>query len=132
MAGNRSGPTSIKDSNTEIEHLQLMVGSKMYPEYPIRSHAECFYNLRKSRGVHVNSLHSVDIKGNGYRNHKFVVGLDTEKMLGLAFTGCNTKNTLMTIKLKTRVGENQASRMHIVLVAQQVIEIGDSGITVVD
>ncbi len=38
----------------------------------------------------------------------------------------------MIIKLKTRVGENQASRMHIVLVAQQVIEIGDSGITVFD
>ena len=39
MAGNRSGPTVINDSNTEIQHLQLMVRSKVYPEYPIRSHA---------------------------------------------------------------------------------------------
>ena len=38
MAGQRSGPTSIKDIKTEIDHLQLMVGSKMYPEYPIESH----------------------------------------------------------------------------------------------
>ena len=74
-------------------------------------------------------LYTQSIKGDDYRNHKFVVGFDTEKMLGLAFTGANTKNTLMTSKLKTRAGENQASSMHIVLVAQQVIECGDSGIT---
>ncbi len=106
MAGNRSGPTVINDSNTEIQHLHLMVRSKVYPEYPIRSHAECFYNLRQSLGAHANSLHSVDIKGPDYRNHKFVVGFDTEKKLGLAFTGANTKNNLMTIKFTNHAGEN--------------------------
>ena len=50
-------------------------------------------------------------------------------MLGLAFTGINTNNSLMSIKLKTNVGEYQASRMHIVVVAQQLLEVGDSGIT---
>ena len=93
MAGNRSGPTVINDSNTEIQHLQLMVRSKVYPEYPISRHAECFYN-------------SVDIKGPDYRNHKFVVGFDTENKLGLAFTGANTKNNLMTIKFTNHAGEN--------------------------
>jgi hypothetical protein len=53
-------------------------------------------------------------------------------MLGLAFTGLNTKNSLMTIKLKTVSGDGQASRMHIVLVSQQVLEVSDSGITVFD
>ena len=46
MVGNRSMCTNIDESNTEIQHLQLMIGSTMYPEYPIRSHA-CFYSLRK-------------------------------------------------------------------------------------
>ena len=50
-------------------------------------------------------------------------------MLGLAFTGINTKNSLMTVKLKTMGGEFQATRMHIVLVAQQVVEVSDTGIT---
>ena len=50
-------------------------------------------------------------------------------MLGLAFTGINTNNSLMTIEVKTHVGEYQASRMHSVLVAQQVLEVVDSGIT---
>jgi hypothetical protein len=74
----------------------------------------------------------VDIKGNEYRNTKFVVGFDTEKQLGLAFTGINTKNSLMTTKFKTASGDYQASRMHIILVSQQVMEIGDSGITICD
>ena len=53
-------------------------------------------------------------------------------MLGLAFTRINTKNSVMTIKFKINGGDNQASRMHIVLVAQQVLEVGDSGITSFD
>ena len=50
-------------------------------------------------------------------------------MLGLAFTGTNTKTSLMTVRLKTLDDEYKASRMHIVLVAQQVLEVSDTGIT---
>ena len=53
-------------------------------------------------------------------------------MLGLEFTGINTKNSLMTIKVKTNTGDYQASRVHIVLVAQQVFEVSDTGITSLD
>ena len=83
IIGNRNGPSNINDSNAEIQHLQLMIGGKMYPEHPIRSHAECFYNLRKSLGVQANSLHALDIKGNEYHNHKFLVGFDTKKNAGV-------------------------------------------------
>ena len=90
------------------------------------------FNLRKSFGVQANSLHALDIKGHEYRNNEVVVGFDTENMLGLAFTGINTQRSLMTIKFKTNSGEYQASRMNIVFVAQPVLEMGDSGITIVD
>jgi hypothetical protein len=132
MIGVKDGPVNLNDSDDEIRHLQLSIGSKLYPEYPIQSHSECFYNLRKSLGIQASNLHSIDIRGNEYRNNKFIVGFDTEKMVGLAFTWTNTKNSLMSIRLKTDGGDGQATRMHIVLVAQQVIEIGDSGITVFD
>ena len=46
MVGQRSGPTSMKDINTEIKNLQLVIGSKLFPETGIHSHSECFYNLR--------------------------------------------------------------------------------------
>ena len=79
LAGNRSTSTYKYDSDDEIKHLQLQLDSKLYPEYPISSHSECFYNLRKSLGVQDNNLHALDIKGYEYRNHKFVVGFDTER-----------------------------------------------------
>ena len=97
----------IYNSDDEIKHLQLSNGSKIFPEYSSSSHAECFYKL-KSLGAQANNLHAIDIKGHAYRKHKFVVGFDTEKMLGLAFTEVNNKNSLMTIKLKTDDGLHQA------------------------
>ena len=72
----------------------------------------------------------MDTKGDGYRNHKFVVGFDTEKMLGLAFTGANTKVSLMTIKFKTKGQDHQASRMLIILLPQQIMKVSDPGITI--
>ena len=62
----------------EIENLQFQVGAFLMPQYPIRSHAECYYSLKKSLGIAANSLHGIDIDGNEYRNDKFIVGVDCE------------------------------------------------------
>ena len=59
--GSISGPSNINNSDAEIQHLQLMIGSKMYPEYPIRSHSEAFYQLKKTLGVQTSDIHSFDI-----------------------------------------------------------------------
>ena len=125
-----TGVTTHIQAN-EIESLQLQVGAFLMPQYPIRSHSECFYSLRKSLGIQANSLHSVDINGNDYRNNKFIVGIDCEKLLGLAFTGMNTKNSLMTVKLKTAEA-NRANHIHILLFSENILEINDTGISVYD
>ena len=52
-------------------------------------------------------------------------------MPGVSFSGTNTKNALMTVKLKTSEA-NKADRSNIVLMAQQVVEIGSVGIDVFD
>ena len=101
------------------------------PQYPIRSHAECYYSLKKSLGIAANSLHGIDIDGNEYRNDKFIVGIDCEKLLGLIFTWMNTKHILMTVKFKTAMA-NQANRMHILLFTEQILEICDTGKSVYD
>ena len=101
------------------------------PQYPIRSHAECYYSLKKSLGIAANSLHGIDIDGNEYRNDKFIVGIDCEKLLGLNFTGMNTKHSLMTVKFKTALA-NQANRMHILLFTEQILEISDTGVSIYD
>ncbi len=77
-------------------------------------------------------MHSIDIEGNEYRNSKFIVGIDTEKLLGLSFTGMNTRNNLMTIHLKTQTGDYKADRMHIILLAEQILKLGGTGSVVYD
>ena len=127
-----SSTITLTHAEERFHHLQLQIGSKLFPEYPIKSHAECFYSLRKALGVQANNLHNIDIDGNEYRNNKFIIGVDTEKLLGLSFTGMNTRNNLMTVHLKTQTGDYQANRMHIVLLAEQILELGDTGSMVYD
>jgi len=122
----------IADSPERFSLLQLVIGSKLFPEYPLKSSAECFYSLRKALGIQANNLHSIDITGVDYRNHKFIVGIDTEKLLGLSFTGMNTRNNLMTVRLKSEDGVYKADRMHIVLLAEQIVELADAGAMVYD
>jgi len=131
MAGNTLTKYTTDTSASEIKSLQLQIGSFLNPQYPIRSHAECFYSLRKALGVVSNNIANLDIDGNDYRNNKFIVGMDCEKVLGLAFTGQNTKNSLMTVRLNT-LDANVATRIQILLTAEMILEIADAGITVFD
>ena len=132
MLGTRHGPLHYVNVANAIKHLQLMLGSKMYPEYRIASHAERFYKLRNSLGIQTSHVHALDITGDDYHTTKFVVGFDTDKMLGLACTGINTQNSLMIFKFKNNTGDYQASRMHSVVVAQQVLELSDTCTTLFD
>ena len=115
----------------EIENLQFQVGAFLMPQYLIRSHAECYYSLKQSLGIAANSLHGIDIDGNACRNDKFTVGIDSGNLLGLSFTGMNTKHSLMTVKFKTAQA-NQAHRMHSLLFTEQILEINDTGVSIYD
>ena len=66
---------------------QLQIGSQMFPEYPCRSIAETFYQLKKALGIHGSAYQSVAITADQYRNDHFIIGVDTEKILEAGFTG---------------------------------------------
>ena len=87
------------DHDKELE-FEMQIGSKKFPEYPIRSAAEAFYQLRKALGVHdVNA--QMDISATAFRSTKYVVAIDTEKVLGSSFSGYNSKSgDLLTLKQK--------------------------------
>ncbi len=125
-AGNGTTNT-LTHTEERFHHFQLQIGAKLFPEYPIKTHAEAFYSLRKALGIQANNLHSIDIDGNEFRNNKFIVGIDTEKLLGLSFTGMNTRSNLMTVHLKSQVGDHKANRVHIILLSEQILELGDTG-----
>jgi len=83
-------------------------------------------------GILNSSFHSIDINALDYRNYKYIIGLDLEKVLGAGFTGINTKaGDLLTIKTKSFAPDTvNATRMHIILHADCVLNIADGGVSV--
>jgi hypothetical protein len=127
-------------SGGEFE-FQLQIGSKLFPEYPVRSHNEAYYQLKKSLGVQASALHNFDISALEFRDNNFILATDTEKVLDAGFTGINTRaGDLMSVSLKFNnpgtvsngVYPRLADRIHIVLHSDQILEIRDSGCQVFD
>ena len=125
----------IYDHDKELE-FECQIGSKKFPEYPIRSSAEAFYQLRKALGVHdVNA--QMDISSKEYRNTKYVLGVDMEKVLGASFSGYNSKSgDLLTLKQKpigTAALDNSKSyKMHYCLHYDSIMNIRDAGVEILE
>jgi uncharacterized protein (DUF736 family) len=70
-----------------------------------------------------------------YRNQHFVVGIDTEKSIGAAWTGVNTRaGDLLTVKMKgdTSIAAVMPTQMFVVLHSDNVLQISDGGTVVFD
>ena len=117
--------------------IQVQVGSKLFPEYPIRSVSEAFSQLRKTVGIHMTPFHSVDITPTHYRDKKFICAIDTEKVLDAGFSGLNTRSgDLMTIKVKpvdtAGMALTKATKFFTVLHSDNILEIRDQGVAIFD
>ena len=101
----------------------------------MRSVSECFYQLRKTLGIHTSSFHNVDVNAFDYRTRKFILAIDTEKVLSAGFTRLNTKaGDLLTVKVKhaSNVADNWADKMQIILHADMIVNIRDTGVEVLE
>ena len=137
-----NAPTPILGDNDTHYHepdgefkFQIQIGSKLYPEYSMQSHSESFYQLKKTLGVQSSDVHSFDISSRNYRDNKLILAIDTEKILEASYTGLNTRSgDLMSVKYEalTNQAPRLAERMHIVLHADCIMEIRDSGVQVFD
>ena len=58
--------------------VQMQIGSKLYPEYPMASMPERFYQLKKMLNKQMGEG-SMDLKYEQYRKDKFIMAIDTEK-----------------------------------------------------
>ena len=129
----------IHNSDGEFE-FQLQIGSKLFPEYPIRSHNEAYYQLKKTLGVQASAVHNLDLSPVEYRDNELIIGTDCEKVLDAGFTGINTRaGDLMPVTLKYNssgtsdangVYNRLADRLHIVLHSNQIMETRDTSVAV--
>ena len=115
--------------------LQIQIGSKLMPEYAVKSTREAYTQLRKCLGIHNSTWHNIDINELQYRNYRFVFAIDCEKMLSSGFTGLNTKaGDLMTVRVKC-LGANSAyapDTLSVVLHSDQILNIRDTGVEVLE
>ena len=120
------------DKTKELQ-FELQLGSKKWPEYPLLSQAEAFYQLRKTMGVLGSAYTSLDFSGKEYVLNKFIIGFDLEKMLGASFTGYNSKSgDLLTVKLKETGMTSATDMIFTTLHYDALLEINDTGCTVMD
>ena len=123
----------VYDHDKELE-FECQIGSKKFPEYPVRSSAQAFYQLRKALGVHdINA--QMDINAKTYRNTKYVLGVDLEKVLGASFSGYNSKSgDLLTLKQKpignAALESTKTYKMHYCLFYDSIMNIKDAGVEV--
>ena len=64
------------DFQKELQ-FQTQLGNQLFPEYPIRSVAESYYQLRKVMGYYHYNTGDMDISPSDYRSTKHVIGIDT-------------------------------------------------------
>ena len=124
------------ENDRELQY-QIQIGSKLFPEYPIQSIAETFQQLRKTIGVLGSNQFNIDIDQQKYRTLHHIIAIDTEKTLHAGYTGLNTRmGDLLTLKIKPTTSLVPANKMpdsvQVVLHSDQIMNIGDTGIQVMD
>ena len=129
--------TEVYNHDLELEY-QIQIGSKRFPEYPIRSAAEAFTQLRKTMGILGSTVGNVDISNEKYEKLHHIIAIDTEKTLQAGYTGLDMKrNQLLTVKVKSQNtaaldGARMPDNMQIVLHSDQIMDIGFVGVQVQD
>jgi hypothetical protein len=121
------------DPDTHYQ-VYLQIGSKKWPELPMKSSSECFYNLRKSIGLHGNAFQAVDINSIEYIKEQFIIGLDLEKTLQADFTGYNSKHgDIMTVHVKNSGFQGATNaRVYITIFYDSIVQVSDVGIQILD
>jgi hypothetical protein len=123
----------VYNSQFELDSCYIQIGSKIYPEYPIRSHAEAFYQLTKCLGIQASDIHNLDINPKQYHVHKFIIGIDLEKVLEARGTGFNTKaGDLLTVFFKHKNNGETADDISTVLVSENILNLSNVGVEVHD
>ena len=123
--------------STRALSWQLQVANKKFPEKECESLAEAWYFSRRTIALFNPEQNSINISYNQYRNSKFVIGVDFQKMNSVNFSGISTKlGSLITFKLKGTEGAiapaEQITDIFCHLVSESILEIRSDGSLVYD
>ena len=133
--------SGVHNPNRELE-WQIQIGGVTYPQTPVNSIAETFSQLRKTV-AHYGSK-PVSLSPTEYQSSKFVIGYDFEMLSEVGYKGVSTSNgQMISVKLRPKdksllndgagTGNDlMPDQLFMVLCTDNVIELKDSGISVLD
>jgi hypothetical protein len=114
---------------------QVQIGPKNYPEAsPSSNLAETFSLLRQATGIYDESLRTTSITEAGYRLNQFCIGVPMQTIVGQPFSSVNMRSgDLLTVKVNHLNGDiRQAGRIFVHMVAEQIMELRESGVQILD
>jgi len=122
--------------------FQMTTGSLIFPDLPMSSSQEAWYQLSKVLGLH-SSLESVSIPPCEWLGSNFIIALDMEKMSSspgagyAAFTGLSTRNAGDTLRfafenVNPRDANSTPQRMYVTLHMDLVLELRAEGCVLLD
>jgi hypothetical protein len=101
---------------------------------PSSNLAETFSLLRQAVGIYDESLRTTSITEAGYRLNQFIIGCPLQTIVGQPFSSVNTRSgDLLTVKVNGLNGDiRSAGRVFVHMVAEQIMELRESGIQILD
>ena len=122
--------------------FQLQAGALLFPDLPMSSVREAWYQLSKLLGMH-SSLDGVSIPPGEWQGSNFIIGLDLEKAStapgsgNAALTGMSTRNAGDTLRfafenVDPRDAAATPQRMYITLHMDLVVELRAEGVVLLD
>jgi hypothetical protein len=120
--------------------FQMQIGSKTYPQYPVRGLNEAFYRLRQVLGQ--CTVGQLNIYGtNSYNHTEFIAALDLEKAVsgsgdGAAYSGVSTRGgeqlTLMLKNIPDIAGDGsqRPSEVYLVMLFDALVNVRAEGVEV--
>jgi hypothetical protein len=127
-------PQAGGNAEEALLQWQVQIGPKTYPEgQPSGNLAETFSLLRQATGIIDESIRTTSITESGYKLNQFVIGVPL-KIVNQPFSSVNTRSgDLLTIRVNGLNGDiRQAGRCFVHMVAEQILELRESGCAVLD
>ena len=136
-----SGSDGLAVDNSKQLQYQWLINSTPYPVMPVRNSKEAWTQLTKALGQHNSTQHPLGISWLEYITTQHIIAQDFESIISAGFTGQSLRNNsnlsvqLSNLTLGGTISSSDANalrRAYMTLVYDVVVEIGDSGVLILD
>ena len=126
--------TNMKSPGNEDFTFRVQVGSKRFPLQDVKGFAESRAKLAAAVGINNSNAHSLAMSAGEYRARKWIGAIDTELCaIGAHFTGQDTRaGDLLTVQLDGITPLTGNATIHVILLAQTILNVRDSGVDILD